>query len=149
MRFPHGLAYVAENFFGGFREPDKVTSYYLYPLGTYFFTKFKNIQNSWRTVLQRAETSPKIASSKNRKIAYNCIYIVNFRKIGKSENSEFSKIYNVNAVISDFLIFQNRYFGWCLCTLKDRVPTILNILEIGKKMAQMDVWVAKKTVPVV
>ena len=32
-----------------------------------FFTKFKNIQNSWRTVLQRAETSPKIAPSKNRK----------------------------------------------------------------------------------
>ena len=30
----------------------------LYPLGNYFFTKFKNIQNSWRTVLQRAETSP-------------------------------------------------------------------------------------------
>ena len=70
----------------------------------------------------------------NRKIAYNCIYIVHFRKIGKSENSEFSKIYNVNAVISDFPIFRIHYFWCCIRTLKDRSSRVLNIFELGKKI---------------
>ena len=52
----------------------------------------------------------------NSKIAYNCIYIVNFRKLGIFGFSDFPKIYNVNAVISDFSIFRNHYFGWCFCT---------------------------------
>ena len=50
----------------------------------------------------------KIAISKNRKIAYNCIYIVNFRKLRIFGFTYFPKIYNANAVISDFSIFRNR-----------------------------------------
>ena len=39
------------------------------------------------------------------------IYIVNFRKLRIFGFSDFPKIYNVNAVISDFPLFRNRYFG--------------------------------------
>ena len=60
-----------------------------------------------------------------------------FSKLEKSENfqykslyknfgfSDFPKIYNVNAVISDFPIFRNRYFGFLKCSKNILKPNFL------------------------
>ena len=63
----------------------------LTPPGAQEKTRGQSSKNSCQKVTKRAETSPKITISKNREIVYNCIYIVNFRKLKNPKILSFRK----------------------------------------------------------